>query len=74
MEDYKIRMIKEFQELSDRYYKLTDLLFDYRHDKLDFVPACSYELLATQHSIMMSYIEILRERARIEGVDLSEEV
>ena len=74
MEDYKIRMIKEFQELAERYDRLTDMLFDYRHDKLEFVPACSYELLATQQSIMMSYMNVLRERARIEGVDLSMEV
>ena len=74
MEDYKIRMIKEFQELSERYDRLTDMLFDYKYGRLDFVPACSYELLDTQHSIMMAYIEILRERARIEGIDLSMEV
>lgn len=74
MEDYKIRMVKEYQELTERYDRLTDMLFDYRHDKLTFVPACSYELLATQQSIMMAYIEILRERARIEGIDLSMEV
>lgn len=74
MEDYKIRMIKEFQELSERYDRLSDMLFDYKHGRLDFVPSCSYELLSAQHSIMLAYIEILSERARLEGVDLSMEV
>ncbi len=74
MEDYKIRMIKEYQELEERYNRLSDMLFKYRHDRLDFVPACSYELLATQQMIMLSYINVLRERARIEDVDLSMEV
>ena len=72
MEDYKIRMITEYRELCDRYDRLTDMLFDYRHDKLNFIPACSYELLASQQMIMMAYINILKERARIEHIDLTE--
>ena len=74
MDDYKIRMIKEYQELSDRYDRLTDMLFKYRHDELDFVPTCSYGLLSAQQLIMLTYIQILKERARIEGIDLSMEV
>ncbi len=70
MEDYKIRIIKEYQELVDRYDRLSDMLYKYRHDELDFVPKCSYEILAIQQMIMMAYINILRERANIEGIDL----
>ncbi len=72
MEDYKIRMIKEYTELSERYDRLTDMLFDYRHDNLQFTPACSYELLAAQQMIMLAYINILKERARIENINLGD--
>ena len=70
MEDYKIRLIKEYQELVNRYDRLSDMLYKYKHNELDFVPNCPYEILAIQQPIMMAYINILIERANIEGIDL----
>lgn len=69
-EDYKERFKAEFYQLHIRYGKLNTLLFDMANDKLDFAPACSRELLDTQHSIMSAYLNVLRERARIEGIEL----
>lgn len=74
MEDYKIRMIKEFQELTERYDRLTDMLFDYIQGRIDYISEGSYLLLVTQRSIMLSYIYVLRARARIENIDLTMEV
>ena len=69
-EDYKEQFKAEFYQLHIRYGKLNTLLFDMANDKLDFTPACSRELLDTQQSIMSAYLNVLHERARIEGIEL----
>ena len=72
MEPYKQRMIVEYRELEDRYVKLETMLSKYAAGTLDFTPHCSFQLLNTQLSIMGAYLNILEERARIEGVDLND--
>lgn len=69
-EDYKERFKAEYYQLHIRYGKLNGLLFDMANDNLDFTPSCSRELLDTQCCIMDAYLNVLRERARIEGIKL----
>ncbi len=74
MEDYKIRFIKEYQELKIKTDKLGDILKYYEKGTLNFTPTCSYELLKAQHSIMSAYLSLLEERARLEKVDLESDI
>ena len=73
MNDYKDRMATEYFELKERISKLRNMLINWHYGKLDFTPDCSYELLRAQLYVMKTYESILRERARIENVDLKEE-
>ena len=74
MEDYKLRMIKEYKELKDKYNKLHAMLVKYDAGKLDFTPNCPIDLLRRQASIMGQYLYILETRAVIENVDLNTEI
>lgn len=70
MEDYKKRMIIEYQELETRYDKLHKMLVKYDANMLDFTPTCPIDLLREQASIMDRYLYILETRAMIEGIEL----
>jgi hypothetical protein len=74
MEDYKIRFIKEYKELKDKYDKLHKMLIKYEANTLDFEPACSLELLKEQKSYMGNYLRVLEVRAEIEKINLESEV
>lgn len=67
-EDYKDRFKAEYCQVCIRYEKLNQMLHNW--DQLSFTPNCSYDLLNTQASIMSAYINVLRERARLENIDL----
>lgn len=69
MEDYKLRMVKEYKELKDKYDKLRAMLVKYDAGKLDFTPTCQIDLLRKQASVMDQYLYILETRAVIENVD-----
>lgn len=71
MEDYKVRFVKEYNELLERACKLDKMIDKYYVDKLDFKPVCSIELLETQYHIMSAYLFILRQRAEIEKIKLN---
>ena len=71
MSDYKQRMIREHRELQERISKLAYMLEGYAEGTLDFMPACSFQLLESQLHAMRTYANILQERARIEQVDLN---
>ena len=66
--DYKERFIAEYRQLSIRTLKLEIFLDNYRNGRLSFKPTCSIELLEQQLDIMKTYITVLEERAKIEGV------
>lgn len=70
MEDYKIRFIKEYQELKYRYDKLCNIIDKYISGCLEFNLSCPIELLQQQQIAMEKYLEILEERAKIEKVNL----
>ena len=46
------------------------MLEKYRNGTLDFTPNCSYDLLHEQLIYMSSYLRVLKERARIENIEL----
>ena len=68
MEDYKIRFILEYRQLTERISKLAHVLNNW--DNLDFIPNCSYELLERQFNAMSEYQDVLMTRAQIEGIEL----
>ena len=69
-EDFKERFKAEYYQLSIRLYGLTSMLIKWENNMLDFVPKCSKETLENQVIFMKGYLDILRLRAEIEGIDL----
>ena len=70
MEDYKQRMIEEYQQTKARYNKLHKMIVKHDAGTLDFAPTCPIGLLREQKSRMGQYLYTLEVRAEIEGVDL----
>ena len=69
-EDFKERFKAEYYQLSLRLYSLTSMLYKWKNNMLDFEPKCSKETLENQLIFMRGYMDILRLRAEIEGIDL----
>lgn len=72
MEAYKERMVKEYWELHERAEKLGAMLEKWTKGELNFEPSCPYDLLASQLCAMNIYLNILKKRAEIENIDLTE--
>ena len=72
MEDYKQRMIEEYQQTKARYQKLHKMLVKYDAGTLDFTPTCPTGLLRDQQSTMGHYLNILEIRAEMEDIDLDQ--
>lgn len=73
-DDYKERFKAEFYQLKIRYEKLVTILDLYDRHKLDFELTCPRELYAKQIEGMEIYMDILYDRAAIEGIDLERKV
>ena len=71
-EDYKDRFKAEYRQALIRHHKLKDMLKKYDEGTLPFTPDCPIELLRAQKEILAAYVHTLRERARIEGVDIDD--
>lgn len=69
-EDYKERYKAEYHQLSIRRRKLSAMLDKMVEGRLEFDPKGSLTLLTAQLSAMSAYLMILKERARIEGIEL----
>ena len=69
--DWQQRFVIEYEELADRAEKLQAMLDKYDAGELGFQPQTPIGLLRAQLSIMCAYMEILEERAVVEGVGLS---
>ena len=69
-EDFKERFKAEYYQLSLRLYSLTSMLYKWKINMLDFEPKCSKETLENQLIFMQGYLDILRLRAEIEGIEL----
>lgn len=66
--DWQQRFILEYKELLEKTIKLGNMLDNW--DNLNFTPKCSKLLLTAQYNTMKVYLNILEERAVIEGVNL----
>lgn len=72
MKPWEERFVKEERELCERTGRLRAMLEKHDRGDFDFTPKCPIQLLREQLSVMRRYDEILRERAKIEGVLLPE--
>jgi hypothetical protein len=70
LEDYKQRMIEEYQQTKARYQKLHKMLVKHDAGTLNFTPTCPISLLKEQAENMGRYLYTLEVRAEIEGVGL----
>ena len=68
--DYNERFKAEYYQLKIRYEGLARLLKGYREGTLNFTPTCSYDLLHTQLVYMEHYMNVLKERSKMENVEL----
>ena len=70
MSDYKKRMIEEYEELAERFINLSRMIEKYNSGTLEFELAYPSELLEDQFCAMRLYLNILVQRATLEGLDL----
>ena len=70
-EDYEERFKAELDQLEIRCAKLDKTVEDWDAGQLGFEPKCSRELLMAQLGAMTAYANVLLERARAEGIDVS---
>lgn len=68
--DWQQRFVLEYKELLEKTIKLGNMVNNW--DNLNFTPKCSKLLLTAQYNTMKVYLNILEERAVIEGVNLKE--
>lgn len=71
-DNYKDRFKAEYYQVKIRCDKLEALLDKYEHNELDFQLSCPVYMLRSQLFAMKQYVHILKERAKIEKVDLKE--
>ena len=68
--DYKDRFKAEYYQLEYRYNKLKKMLEDWEADKLSFTTTCNRDIYTSQIVSMSVYLNVLRQRAEIENVEL----
>lgn len=68
--DFKERFKAEYFQLKIRRSGLKNMLEKWKNGSLEFEPKCPFHLLQKQLLVMDEYLEVLEERAKIEGVDL----
>lgn len=73
MKPWEERFLKEYAELLNRTGKLARMLHNWKEGTLDFTPKCPFELLDEQLGVMCKYLDILEQRAKIEGIRLQTE-
>lgn len=69
-DDYKERFKAEYFQLSIRLAKLREMVEKWDAGTLDFEPTCPREIYDKQLLAMSQYLDVLEERAQIEGVEL----
>ena len=70
--DYKERFKAEYYQLKIRYNKLKQMCEKWDNGTLNFKPTCDRDLYNLQLDGMYLYLKVLKERAKIEGVELDE--
>lgn len=68
--DYKERFRAEYNQLNIRLGALENMLQRHAEGTLDFVPTCPIYLLEGQLAHMNAYLYLLKERAKIENIEL----
>lgn len=69
-DDYKDRFKAEYLQLKIRRDKLAAMLVKWDTGKLGFTPTCPRGLYTFQLYALDGYLDILRNRAKLEGVEL----
>lgn len=69
-DDYKDRFKAEYLQLKIRRDKLAAMLVKLDTGKLGFTPTCPRGLYMFQLYTMDGYLDILRDSAKLEGVEL----
>lgn len=69
-DDYKERFLAEFRQLKIRYEKLRAMLNKWDEGTLEFEPTCPREMYDRQIEGMETYLDVLADRAALEGVEL----
>ena len=70
-QDFKERLKAEYLQLKIRMEGLSSMLKKYKEGILSFKPKCSYEVLYKQLVYMEDYLNVLKERAEIENIELN---
>lgn len=68
--DYKDRFKAEYYQLEYRYNKLKKMMDDWDNGTLSFTPTCNRDIYTSQIASMGNYLEVLKQRAEIEKVEL----
>ena len=68
--DYEERFLAEFYQLRIRYEKLMAMLDKWDNGELEFEPTCPREMYDRQRDAMESYLDILTDRAALEGIEI----
>ena len=68
-EDWRDRLVGEFNFVREKENKLYGMLLRYADGTLDFKPHCSIELLTMQLNAMSAYSAILEIRLNKEGIN-----
>lgn len=69
-EDFKERFKAEYYQTRIRRIKLDNMIDEVLTGTSHFMPKCSVELLTAQVAAMDTYLLLLKERARIEQIQL----
>ena len=70
--NYKKRFLAEYYQLKIRIEKLEAMVNKWDKEELDFSPTCDREIYDDQLYYMRGYLNILKNRAEIEGIELKE--
>ena len=68
--DYKARFLAEYVQLENRYNGLKKMVEKWDAGELDFEPTCPRQIYDVQLEYMYKYLDVLHERALMEGVDV----
>lgn len=68
--DYKERFIAEYLQTKIRYEKLLNMINKWDNNELTFKPTCPRELYTYQLKAMKEYLDCLTIRAKIENIDI----
>ena len=68
--DYKDRFRAEYYQLENRCNGLKTMLDKWYKDELPFKPVCSKCVYEQQLKAMLQYLNILKERANIETIQI----